>query len=182
MEEGFEWEDAIVNMDGVIVIWLIGVVAMMVLTVVGAVMKRGLTSFSSDYKVRYSNWLRSNHQFSCVMHLSQLMLYPSLLSIILDPRATHLLPLAILFPIPPIFLVLILYSYRSRQDLSPLLSRPLAALRPSPFALCIYPLIYLRTLLALLVPHSFTFTLTLHATLTCILFILRPYRTRSLNT
>jgi hypothetical protein len=169
-------------MEGLMLIWLIALVAMVVLTIVGAVMKRGLTYFSSDYKVRYSNWLKSNHQFSCILHLSLMMLYPSLLSIILDPRATNLLPLAILFPLPPIFLVLLLYSHRTRQDLSPLLSRPLAALRPSPFAFSLYPLIYLRTLLALLFPPSSAFTLTLHATLTCTLFILRPYRTRSLNT
>ena len=110
------------------------------------------------------------------------MLYPSLLSIILDPRATQLLPLAILFPLPPILLVLILYPHRSRPSLSPVLSRPIAALRPSPFALSIYPIIYLRTLLALLVPPSSPFTLTLYATLTCAILILRPYRTRSLNT
>jgi len=169
-------------MEGVMVIWLIGIVAMVVLTVVGAVMKRGLSKISSDYIVRYSNWLRSNHQFSCVMHLSLLMLYPSLLSILLDPSAAPLLPLAILSPLPPICLVLILYPHRSRPDLSPLFTRLLSGLRPSPFAPSIYPLLYLRTLLALLVQPSSAFPLTLHAALPCLLFILRPYRTRSLNT
>ena len=171
-------------MEGVMVIWLIALVSMVVLTVVGAVMKRGLSKISSDYIVRYSNWLRSNHQFSCLTHLSLLLLYPSLLAILLDPSATSLLPLAILFPLPPLILLFLLYPHRTRPHLSPLFSRLLSGLRPSPFAPSIYPLIYLRTLLTLLLPptSSPAFTITLHATLTCLLFILRPYRTRSLNT
>jgi hypothetical protein len=41
-------EEALVNMEGVMVIWLIALVSMVVLTVVGAVMKRGLSKISSD--------------------------------------------------------------------------------------------------------------------------------------
>jgi len=58
-EEGYDWEDGIVKLEGVIVGWMISVVGAIILTVAGKIMTKKITSLSSDYTVIYANWFKS---------------------------------------------------------------------------------------------------------------------------
>jgi hypothetical protein len=53
------WDEPIINMEGVMLVWLLAIVGSVVLTVVGVIMSRKVNPTSSEYTIRYATWFKS---------------------------------------------------------------------------------------------------------------------------